>query len=97
MEDNIKEYEAVFFDGNEACHEPKIEGKVFTNGERIRNMDDKKLADWIADILFYHAEMERDYGNDCSAECPLYECCNSQPTDSIEEWLQLPADRGSSK
>lgn len=66
---------------------------VVTNGDKIRSMSDYDLADWIAEILTYHGALytQRDRF-ECDQECPLYKCCNDQPTDNIEGWLKLPAD-----
>ena len=65
-----------------------------TNGDKIRSMSDYDLADWIAEILTYHGGLytHRDRF-ECDQECPLYKCCNDQPSDNIEDWLKLPADK----
>ena len=65
-----------------------------TNGDVIRGMTDYDLADWIAEILTYHGGLysQRDRF-ECDQECPLYKCCNDQPSDNIEDWLKLPADK----
>lgn len=55
-----------------------------SNGDKIRRMTDEELADLICQILTYHDGKIR-----CPKECPLYECCNDQPTDNIEGWLRL--------
>lgn len=63
-----------------------------TNGDYIRNMSDYDLADWIAKILTYHYWSARHPMDDCNKECPLYYCCNDQPTDNIEGWLKSPVE-----
>lgn len=70
--------------------EPK---KQKTNGDVIRSMNNYDLADWIAKILIYHEKVSlNEYHVDCDKRCPLYKCCNDQPTDNIEGWLDLPAE-----
>ena len=72
--------------------------KPLTNGDTIRSKSDYDLADWIAQILLYHAELYRhiynNKGHDCNPECPLYKCCNDQPSDNIEDWLKSPVEVG---
>lgn len=63
-----------------------------TNGDVIRSMNNYDLADWIAKILAYHYWWARHPMDDCDKECPLYKCCNDQPTDNIEGWLNLPTE-----
>jgi len=61
-----------------------------TNGDVIRSLSDYDLAEWIAKILLYHGNVTwNEYHVDCDKECPLYCCCNDQPTDNIEGWLGL--------
>ena len=68
-----------------------------SNADLIRAMTDYDLADWIAKILIYHGKVAlNEYHVDCDKGCPLYYCCNDQPTDNIEGWLNLPADVESS-
>jgi hypothetical protein len=63
------------------------------NGDVIRSMNNYDLADWIAKILLYHGEVAlNEYHVDCNKKCPLYYCCNDQPTDNIEGWLDLPVE-----
>lgn len=69
---------------------PRIE-KPMSNGDTIRSMSDYDLADWIAKILTYHAPYS--YDDACPHECPLYKCCNDQPSDNIEDWLNAPVDK----
>ena len=70
--------------------------KPMTNGDFIRAMSDYDLADWIAQILMYHGSFSRRPltidDNDCPHECPLYKCCNDQPSDNIEDWLKAPVE-----
>ena len=66
---------------------------AMNNGDVIRSMNNYDLADWIAKVLMYHGRaMMDEYGKRCSEKCPLYKCCNDQPTDNIEGWLDLPAE-----
>ena len=60
-----------------------------TNGDVIRSMSDYDLAEWIAMVLTYHDAFSRHPFESCNKECPLYCCCNDQPTDNIEGWLGL--------
>lgn len=64
--------------------------KPLSNGDVIRFMSDYDLADWIAQILIYHQPFSAD--DDCPHECPLYKCCNDQPSDNIEDWLKSPVE-----
>ena len=70
--------------------------KPTTNGDFIRSMSDYDLADWIAQILMYHGSFSRRPltidDNECPHECPLYKCCNDQPSDNIEDWLKSPVE-----
>lgn len=71
--------------------------KPMSNGDIIRSMSDYDLADWIAQILMCHGSFSRRPlsldDNECPHECPLYKCCNDQPSDNIEDWLKSPADK----
>jgi len=65
------------------CFEP------MTNGDRIRNMSDWELAEWIAEVLDCHGWLYRQTNRfECEPVCPLYKCCNDQSADNIEEWLK---------
>lgn len=63
--------------------------KPQTNGDRIREMSDYEMADWIADIL-NHCD-NKTPEDECLESCPLYACCNL-PFDNIENWLKSPAE-----
>lgn len=69
---------------------------VWTNYDRLVSMTPYELADWIAQILTYHGSFSRRPLTiddlDCPPECPLYKCCNDQPTDNIEGWLKSPVE-----
>lgn len=64
----------------EKCTRPN-----YTNGDYIRSMNDYDLAEWICKILTFCSNKGI---NECSSDCPLYKCCNDQPTDNIEGWLK---------
>ena len=72
--------------------------KVRRHYDEIVSMSPYDMADWIASILTFHGALYRnlysDNGNpwDCDPECPLFKCCNDQPTDSIEGWLERPVE-----
>ena len=70
--------------------------KPMSNGDEIRSLSDYDLADWIAQILMYHGSFSRRPltidDNECPHECPLYKCCNDQPSDNIEDWLKSPVE-----
>ena len=67
--------------------------KPQTNGDSLRAMSDYELADWITQILTYHGALYNTKTEpECDLECPLYKCCNEQPTDNIESWLKLPKE-----
>lgn len=61
--------------------------KQTTNANYIRSMSNHDLADWIAQVLTYHGAIFSHPTHDCDKECPLYKCCNDQPSDNIEDWL----------
>ena len=60
-----------------------------TNADHIRSMNDYDLAEWLCKILTYCSNKGI---NECSSDCPLYKCCNDQPTDNIEGWLKCPLE-----
>ncbi len=62
--------------------------KPITNGDVIRSKSDYDLADWIAKILDHCENKMPD--ELCRQSCPLYKCCNDQPSDNIEDWLKRP-------
>lgn len=67
-----------------------------THGDEIRSLSDYDLADWIAKIIGYHGLLSRRRLTvddcECSHDCPLYKCCNNQPSDNIEDWLKAPVE-----
>ena len=64
--------------------------KLITNADRIRGMSDEELAEWLADIL-NHCDNKKPEEL-CHMSCPLYKCCNDQPSDNIEDWLKSPVE-----
>ena len=70
--------------------------KPMSNGDKIRAKSDYDLADWIAQVLMYHGSFSSRPltidDNECPHECPLYKCCNDQPSDNIEDWLKAPVE-----
>lgn len=70
--------------------------KPMTNADRIWAFTDEELAEWIANILICHGNLNRhiqkDWYLECNKECPLYKCCNDQATNSIEGWLKSPVE-----
>ena len=64
--------------------------KPMTHGDEIRSLSDYNLADWIAQILCYCVNQIPN--KPCPHECPLYKCCNDQPSDNIEDWLKSPVE-----
>lgn len=83
------QYEKGFHDGR--LYVPPCQ----TNADRIRQMSDEELADWIAQILTYHTRASSDpHKDECHTDCPLYRCCNDQPSDNIEDWLKSPVEEG---
>lgn len=65
---------------------------VVTNYDRIVSKTPEELADWIAVILTYHGAIFSRSMWDCDKDCPLYKCCNDQPSDNIEDWLRQEVD-----
>lgn len=49
-----------------------------------------ELAEWIAKILD-HCENKKPEEL-CRQSCPMYKCCNDQPSDNIEDWLKSPVE-----
>ena len=72
--------------GDESCPDRKF----LTNVDRIRAMSDEELAEWLADIL-NHCDNKKPEEL-CRISCPLYKCCNDQPSDNIEDWLKAPVE-----
>ena len=70
----------------------ELDAPRVTNADRIRAMSDYELAEWLADIL-NHCDAKPPTA-DCLESCPLYKCCNDQPSDNIEDWLKSPAEDG---
>ena len=64
--------------------------KALTNYHLIVSKTPYELAEWIADILNHcDNKMPEEL---CRQSCPLYKCCNDQPSDNIEAWLNAPAE-----
>lgn len=69
------------------CFEP------MTNGDRIRAMTDAQLAEFLAQVMDKCWNLGRrvvcgaEFDGECEQDCPMYECCNDQQHDNIEEWL----------
>ena len=61
---------------------------AMTNGDFIRSLSDYDLAEWIAQVLTFHVRYVKVYDERCDKDCPLYYCCNDQPSDNIEDWLK---------
>lgn len=66
---------------------------IKTNYDIIVSKTPYDLADWIAQILTYHGSFSQSKALECDSDCPLYKCCNDQPSDNIEDWLKAPADK----
>lgn len=58
-----------------------------TRRDVFRAMSDSELAEFLAAILDNCFEFGA-HGSKCREDCPMYECCNDQPYDNIEEWLK---------
>ena len=61
-----------------------------TNYDLLISKTPEELAEWIADIL-NHCENKKPEEL-CRMSCPLYKCCNDQPSDNIEDWLKSPVE-----
>ena len=55
----------------------KDELPVFTNGDWIRSLDDKELADFICNISKCHPHY-----------CPAYQMCMRTEHGSIDKWIK---------
>ena len=64
------------------------EPRPHTNYDRIVSKTPYELAEWIAKILDHCENKMPD--ELCRQSCPLYKCCNYQPSDNIEDWLKAP-------
>lgn len=62
-----------------------------TNADRIRSMTDEELADFLAQIT--DSCFRAGKWGDCNLECPMWECCNDQESDNIEDWLKQEVSR----
>ena len=81
--------------GREKCDDDCVsyrnrEKQPATNYSRIVSKSPYELADWIAKILDHCENKLPD--ELCLQTCPLYKCCNDQPSDNIEDWLNAPAE-----
>ena len=63
--------------------------KPQTNYDYLISKTPEELAEWIADILTFH---NVKMFVECEKACPLYKCCNDQPSDNIEDWLKSPVE-----
>lgn len=63
---------------------------VWTNYDRLVSMTPREMASWFAKILD-HCENKMP-AELCRQSCPLYKCCNDQPSDNIEDWLKAKAE-----
>lgn len=61
-----------------------------TNYDIIVSKTPYELAEWIAKILDHCENKMPD--ELCRQSCPLYKCCNDQPSDNIEDWLKSPVE-----
>lgn len=64
--------------------------KPMTNADRIRNMSDEELAEFLEKTVYYCRGRQND--NYCE-DCPLFECrvCNGE---YIGKWLQAEVKEG---
>lgn len=62
------------------------EPQVITHIDRIRAMSAANLAEFLAQIMDNCWNAGRC--GECDEECPMYECCNDQSSDNVEEWLK---------
>lgn len=53
-----------------------------TNADKIRQMSDEELADFLTAI------MDCCGSGACGTYCPMWNCCNDQPSDNVEDWLK---------
>ena len=88
-----KKYCANHLDARTMC--PQTDYVLFTpsyktNYDRLISKTPEELAEWLADIL-NHCENKRPEEL-CRMSCPLYKCCNDQPSDNIEDWLKSPVE-----
>ena len=91
--DGIVTCNAGFLKCNEmSCpaYTPRPKKKPQTNYDRLISKTPEQLADWLADIL-NHCENKKPE-EPCRMSCPLYKCCNYQPSDNIEDWLKSPVE-----
>ena len=57
-----------------------------TNGDKLRAMSDYELAEFLAKIMT-NCYVAAYFRYDCDLDCPMYNCCNNQKSDNIEDWL----------
>lgn len=69
---------------------PDKETPPITNYHLLISKTPEELAEWIAKILD-HCENKKPEEL-CRQSCPLYKCCNDQPSDNIEDWLKSPVE-----
>ncbi len=68
-----------------------VEGRKLSHADKIRTKNDHDLADWLAQIMDCCWNAGRC--GECDEDCPMYNCCNNQSSDNIEDWLKQEADR----
>ena len=54
-------------------------------GDKFRAMSNYELADFFAQLMDCCFNSGRV--GECDEDCPMYDCCNNQDSDNIEDWL----------
>lgn len=71
-----------------SCDEP-CKSRKLSNGDKIRTKNNYNLADWLTQIIDCCWNAGR--WGECDEDCPMYNCCNNQSSDNIEDWLKQEA------
>lgn len=68
-----------------SSYEP-YKGRMLSNADKIRTKNNHDLAEWLSQIMDCCWNAGRC--GECDENCPMYNCCNNQSSDNIEDWLK---------
>lgn len=71
-----------FYENLRKAAAPKI-----TNGYRLRAMSNYELAEFLTEIMDNCFALGHFNRYECNKNCPMYNCCNNQKFDNVEDWL----------
>lgn len=71
-----------------ASYVPKVYPKPRTNYDRIVSKSPYDLAEFLGQIMDCCWNAGSWGRGECDEDCPMYNCCNNQSSDNIEDWLK---------